>query len=400
MGDHWRRFPSPSRPGEVGRRQAPASDVRSLFSTRRLPVLSVRQGRGMRPATSAATKRRGWRLSNMDVAGRSRPSPPAREDAASRTPRAGRAFWKLWTAGAVSSLGDGLVLVAFPLLALTMTGDPLLIAGVAVADRLPALVLSLPAGVLADRVDRRRLAVVINLGRFALLAIFAAAVVSGRDSLPLLYGTVFLLGAGDMAFDVTTQACLPSMVDEEALNRANGLLLTAEVSGEQFVGPAIGGAIFAAAAAVPFVGDAVSFVAAALLIRRALPPSPPGRAHRRAIADLTEGLRWFFGNRVLRVLAPVVASLAFCQAMVLAELVLYGTRHLHLGGVGYGLFFALGASGNIAGALVASRAHARFGSAKCILGAAVVAGAAYLGMSFTSSVVTATIALFVEAVAV
>jgi MFS family permease len=82
----------------------------------------------------------------------------------------------------------------------------LLIAGVAIAGRLPSLLCSVPAGALADRVSRRRMVVVVNVVRVAALAIFAVAVLEGHDNLPFLYATVFVLGAGDMAFSVATQA--------------------------------------------------------------------------------------------------------------------------------------------------------------------------------------------------
>jgi MFS family permease len=309
-------------------------------------------------------------------------------------------FWRLFTANALSSVGDGLVIVAFPLLALTLTTDPVLIAGVAVAGRLPALLCSIPAGALVDRVDRRRLVFLVNLVRFVALAAFAGVVLAGADSLPALYATVFVLGMGEMVFSVATQACLPAMVPAGDLPRANGYLSTADVSGQQFVGPAIGGLTFAAGRALPFMADALSFVASALLVRKALPGKVQRSDRRPFLADIRAGLRWFFGNRSLRLLAVVVASLAFCQAMVFGELVLYGTRQLHLGHVGYGLFFAGTATGDVVGSLAAGRIYALWGPARCIVGAAVMAGSAYLVLSATASVATAMVVLFLEAFAV
>lgn len=291
-------------------------------------------------------------------------------------------------------------MVGFPLFSLTLTKNPLLIAGVAIAGRLPALLCSVPAGALADRVDRRRLVVLTNVVRMAALAAFAAAVLAGADNLPALYATVFVLGAGEMVFDAATQACLPSMVDADALPHANGRLAAAEVSGEQFVGPALGGVAYAASAALPFVVDAASFAASAFLIRNALPQTRLRKSRPSLIADIRAGLRWFVSHRLLRLLAVVVASLAFCQAMVTSELVLYGTHNLGLGRVGYGVFFALAASGNVVGAIFAGRIHARLGTARCIIGAAVLSASAYLVLAMTRSVVSATAALFMEAVAV
>jgi MFS family permease len=312
----------------------------------------------------------------------------------------GGPFWRLFTASAISSLGDGLVIVGFPLLALTLTRSPLLIAGVAIAGRLPAFLLSIPAGALADRVDRRKMVVAINLVRALVLAVFSVMVLNGHDSLPALYATVFLIGAGGMAFDVATQACLPAMVPLDELPRANGYLFTAEVSGEQVVGPGLAGFAFTVGRSLPFIGDAISFALSALVIRSALPHTPLRPDHPPFLEDIREGLRWFFSHRLLRLLGLVVASLAFCQAMVLSELVLYGTHQLQLGHVGYGLFFAGTCLGDVAGSLWAGRIYGRIGPARSLMAAAVVAGGAYIVLSVTHSVGLAMSVLFLEAVGV
>ena len=309
----------------------------------------------------------------------------------------GRPFWRLWGATEVSSLGDGVVMVGFPLLALTLTHRPLLIAGVAIAERLPALLLSLPVGGLADRMDRRRLVVLSTVLRAGALAIFAALVVAGTDTLFALYAAVFALGTGELVFDLATQACLPTLIPPSRLGQANSRLFAAEVSNEQFVGPAIGGVVFAAASSLPFVGDAVSFVAATLLLRRVPMGGDDRGGARPALArDVVEGLRWFLSHRLLRLLAVVVASLAFCQAMSLSLLVLYGVEQLHLSRVGYGVFLALAAIGNLTGALLAGRVHRWLGTSGCIVVAATIAGGAYLVMSVTASAAVATVALAAE----
>ena len=283
-------------------------------------------------------------------------------DAPSTKSRRGAPFWRLFAGNGISSVGDGLVLVAFPLLALTLTTSPVLIAGVAVAGRLPALLLSIPAGALVDRVDRRRLVMLINTVRVVALTAFTGAVLAGHDTLVSLYATVFVLGTADMMFNVATQACLPAMVVPDELPRANGYLATAELSGEQFIGPAVGGIAFGVGRALPFVGDAVSFVASLFLVRSALPETIHQRQKRPFARDIKEGLVWFLRNPLLRLLAVVVASLAFCQAMVFAELVLYGTRQLHLSHTAYGLFFAGAAAGNVIGALLAGRVLPQMGT--------------------------------------
>jgi predicted MFS family arabinose efflux permease len=223
-------------------------------------------------------------------------------------------------------------------------------------------------------------------------------------SLVAIYAAAFALGALETAFSAASQACLPSLVAVDELPRANGYLFAAQATGEQFAGPALGGLLFAAAAALPFVLDGVSFLASAALLCLALP-----RRRRRASAappresfgtDLASGLRWFTTHPVLRLLALVVASLAFCQSMVLAILVLYCLRVLHLGHAGFGLFLALAAVGNVVGGLLAGRITARLGTGRVVFAAALLAAAAYIVVGMTSALGIALLALAAEAVAV
>ncbi len=326
----------------------------------------------------------------------------ARRIASRRSPRPlGIRYWQLLAATGTSAVGDGLVLVAFPLLAVTLTRSPLLVAGVAVAGQLPWLLVSLPAGAVADRVDRRRLAAGVEIARAVALAVLTLAVALGADTLALLYGTAFLIGACETIFFAATNAVLPDLIGKETLARGNGYLLSAETAGEQFAGPALGGVIFAWLPAVPFLLDGVSYGVSAILLRRALPrQSAVCQAPGRLLADIRFGLAWFLRHRMLRVLALVISTLAFCQAVVLSVLVLYGLRVLHLGTSGYGLFLAAGALGNVGGGLVASRVYARFGPAMAVLGAGLVAAGAYVVLSRTSLVAVAVVGLAMQAIAV
>jgi MFS family permease len=91
------------------------------------------------------------------------------------TGRLGPDFRRLWTANAVSNLGDGVTLVAGPLLVASLTADPTAIAAAVLAQQLPWLLFSLVSGALVDRLDRRRLIVTVNLARAVVLAALAAS---------------------------------------------------------------------------------------------------------------------------------------------------------------------------------------------------------------------------------
>jgi MFS family permease len=156
--------------------------------------------------------------------------------------RLDRDFGKLWTAAAVSTLGDGITATAGPLLAATLTRDPLLIGVVGAASFAPWLLVGLVSGALVDRLDRRRVLWTVDLARAAVLAALAVAVLAGGASIPLLAGGAFLLGVGQTLFDSAAQASIPSLVGRapDRLATANGRLLGAQTVSQHFVGPPAG----------------------------------------------------------------------------------------------------------------------------------------------------------------
>jgi len=322
-------------------------------------------------------------------------------------PGLGRAYNLILGAGTVSSLGDGVAFVAFPLLATSLTHSAALIAGVAMASRLPWLVVALPAGALADRFDRRRMLTTIEASRMAVLLALGLSIATHRVDLLQLYLAAFLLGSFETGFVATTQAVLPEVIPGDQLAKGNGRLFAAQMAGEQFAGPAVGGLLFAAAAALPFVADGLSFAASAALLALALPRRPrrrvaaPVTVARRSIrSEVAEGVTWLTRQPVLRLVAVMIATFAFCQSMGLAILVVYGLRVLHLSGSAFGLFVAGGAIGNLIGALGAHRVLARVGIGRLLVGAGVLAGTAFLLVAGTSSVAVALGAFILEAVAV
>ena len=152
-----------------------------------------------------------------------------------RTPL-GSGFRLLWTSTALSNLADGILKVALPLLAIRFTDSPTLIAGLAFALTLPWLLFALPAGALADRVDRRQAMVLANTLRAALLAGLAVAILVGVGSIWALYAAAFCVGIAETIYDTSAQSILPQVVEHQQLPRANGLLFAAETTTNEFIG--------------------------------------------------------------------------------------------------------------------------------------------------------------------
>ena len=160
----------------------------------------------------------------------------------------GKRFQKVWAASAISLVGDGMILSAMPLLIAGLTTNTTLISGLEVARGLPWLVFGLLGGVVADRLDRRRVMAVVDAGRCIAVGLLALAVWQDNVSVGLIWIVAFMLGAGEVFFDNSAQSILPSLVDNEQIERANARFFVTENVARDLAGPAIGAALFAHAA--------------------------------------------------------------------------------------------------------------------------------------------------------
>jgi MFS family permease len=288
--------------------------------------------------------------------------------------RLGVAFWQLWSASALSNLADGLVKIALPLVAVTLTESPGLVAGVTLAVTLPWLVFALPAGALADRVDRRVAMVTANAVRAAAVAVLAVTLVLGLESsgaaIWALYLVALLLGTAETMYDTCAQSILPQVVPRDRLPRANGRLIAAELTANEFVGPPLGGLLVAATMAAAFATPAGLWAAAvgALLLLRG------GYSVRRAEpttlrSDVAEGLRYLWRHRLLRTLAAMTGLFNFATNATFAVFVLYAVgpnSAMVLTEVAYGLLFATLAAGSLIGALLADPIIRRLGRSRSL----------------------------------
>ncbi|MFC8535712.1 MFS transporter [Streptomyces sp. NPDC057249] len=307
-------------------------------------------------------------------------------------------FGRLWTAQTVSSLGDGITHAALPLVAFTLTRDPLALAVVTAASTLPWLLFGILGGALVDRWDRRRTMWVADTARAVLLAIPAAA--AGLDvlSIPLLAAVAFLLGLGGLFFDTAATAYLPDLLsrDPARLELANSRLRGAQTAMSGFAGPPAGSALLALGRAVPLVADAVSFALSALLVRT-LPamPRPVPEARESLLRQARAGASYVFRNQLLLGLAlrPAVGNIAFLA--VETVLVLFAHERLGIGAYGFGLLLTAEAAGGLFGAAVASRLGRRLGTGTALTCTAAVEGLAILGLASASDPYVAGLALAV-----
>ncbi len=313
--------------------------------------------------------------------GRMRSAPRRRRPAG--TPL-GAPFRRLWAASTVSNLADGVLKVALPLVAVRYTDSPALVAGLTFALTLPWLLFALPAGALADRLDRRHAMIGANVARALLVvALAAVALVPDAGSVAVLYVVAFGVGVTETLYDTSAQSILPQVVPRTALPRANGRLYAAELTANQFVGPPLGGLLVAAGAAVAFgLPGALWALAVGLLV--GLPGSfRPERTTRTTLrADIGEGLRFLWRDRLLRTLALMVGASNFASNAAFAVFVLYAVgpdSPLGLSEPAYGVLLTTMAVGAFAGSFVAERVVAFVGRAR-VLTLTVLTTAALIGV--------------------
>jgi predicted MFS family arabinose efflux permease len=273
----------------------------------------------------------------------------------------GAGFRTLWAASAISTIGDGITLAAGPMIIASITRDPAPVAVAAFCQQLPWLVFGLVSGVYVDRLDRRRLIVGVNLARAAALGTLAGAAALDAVSLPLVYAVFFVLGTTDTLADTASGALLPAVVDKDRLAEANARLSLTFSIGNQFLAKPLGAWLFALAAWTPFGTDALTFAAAAALIATLRPvQAPPAAARTRLRTDVTTGVRWLAGHRVLRTvsLAMGIGNVAFCAAF--SVFVLYVRDRLGLTNLGYGLLLTTFAIGGTLGIVTVRRLKQRW----------------------------------------
>ena len=300
----------------------------------------------------------------------------------------GADFLRLWSATAVSSIGDGIRIAVFPLLAATITRDPLLVAGVLFATRLPWLLFSLHSGAIIDRSDRRKLMVRVAVMRGLVMGVLAAALLAGFENLGILYVAAFLQGTGEVFSDNAAFALLPKVVPRDRLEDANGRLEAAVIVLNEFAGPGLGALLFMRATGLPFVVDAVTFLSAGALVWAMRHRAPRPRAdvvHKKVSAEIGEGLRWLINERFLLNLSIIGALTNFFLHATFAIAVLFVLEILNAGALGFAVLLAIEAAGALVGALAAGSVRRRLGTTRTIVGALLLAAAANLFIAATSS---------------
>ena len=264
--------------------------------------------------------------------------------------RFGRSFRWLLVATIVNNAGDGVAISAGPLLVASQTRDPFLVSLALLSENLPVLLFGVIGGVAADRFDRRRMVVAVNLGRAFVLAVLVATILAGSVNIAVVLVALFILGTAETFADAASSTLVPSLVAREDLGIANARMQGALLLLNQLLGPPIGAFLFAAGMALPFVTNAVAFALGALLISRVVIDA------RREVAessgwrsDMAEGIRWLVAHPPMRTLALTILTFNVTFGAAWGVLVLYAGERLGMDEVGFGLLTTALAIGGIGG---------------------------------------------------
>ena len=288
----------------------------------------------------------------------------------------GSRFDKLTVASGISNVGDGVMGAAFPLLVAFLTRDPLLVAGATFVGRLPWLLFGLLSGALVDRMDRKRVMVVTNSLRFVAISLLAWGVATENAGLVAVYVVAFALGVAETFFDTSAEAFIPRLVETRQLPAANARLQGLEFVASNLLGPPLGAFLFAAAAAVPFFVNGVSFLAAAVLILWIPGTYASERTTTETLRkEIGEGLRWLWAQRVVRTLVMTAGGTNLIMFSFMAVFVLFAQDILDVTDFTYGVLLAVVGLGGLVGAILAPRIIGAIGPGNTLrlnVGAAVV----------------------------
>lgn len=324
------------------------------------------------------------------------------------------AYWRQWSASAISNIGDGMNTAAMPLLAYSLTDDSRLLALVSFAVFVPWFLLALPVGVYVDRFDRRLLMVGANALRAALFAVIAITTATGTLGIGLLLVLLLVVGCCEVIFDSSAQAFLPAIVEPEQLPRANGILFATEVIGNGFVGLPFGAWLWVAAVGVPFGANAAALALAAILVFSIRPTrrpiddqtsdTEPGTCaiegvDSRFVDQLRTGLRWLFAHRLLRTLAILLGVTNMAHQMGMALLVKFAAEDLDVGPSGFGILLALMSIGSIIGGFAGDRIARHLGERQALLAAYLTFAVCMVGFGLAPHAAVLAVFAVIEGVA-
>jgi MFS family permease len=286
----------------------------------------------------------------------------------------GHDFTRIWSASLITNLVDGVLRLAAPLLAVSLTEDPILIGALTALGLLPWLFFAIPIGAIVDRVDRRKALVLGNSLRAVIALFIAFAVSQDFINIWLLLIAVFLFGICEVLVDTTSQAVLPQILDKSNFERGNSRLQISEVIVSQFAGAPLSGLLYAVSIALPFFFSTTGFILAGLLIllfpfEREINVRKEGDAGQEKLGlkgDIKFALNYLYQDKQIFSIVVITTLLGFFYSLSNAIAPLFVLKELKVSPALFGVVLAIQGVGALAGSIAAPMVSKYLGRGKAL----------------------------------
>ena len=281
----------------------------------------------------------------------------------------GPAFNRLFSASVISNLSDGLLAVAAPLLAISLTKDPILISMLSAFVMLPWLLFAIPIGLIVDRSNKRLLITLTNSIRFIAAGLISLAITTDTITIYWLLLATFVIGTCEVATDTAAQSLIPVILDKKNFEKANSRMNIAETVIQNFIGAPLSGFLYATAIVLPFILNSLGFLIAAIfvflipahLISHGSPEESETTEKKSFINDIKFGLNYLWNDKPLRRLVATTTALGFVYSLSSSTLILFITEVLELPAKYFGVLMACAGSGGVLGAFLTPALSKKFG---------------------------------------
>ena len=286
----------------------------------------------------------------------------------------GKDFSRIWSTSLITNLVDGVLRLSAPLLAVSLTEDPVLIGLLGALGLLPWLFFAIPVGAFVDRVDRRKALVMGNLMR-SILALFVAFSIS-QDfiNIWILLVCVFLFGICEVLVDTTAQAVLPQILDKSNFEKGNARLQISEVIVAQFAGSPLSGLLYAVSIALPFYFSTTGFVIAALVLalssfeKNLNPEKQEKHAQEKLglVGDIKFALNYLYQDKNILSLVLITTVIGFFYSLSTSIAPLFILKELDVAPAMFGAVLAIQGVGALLGSVIAPNAPKALGRGKAL----------------------------------
>lgn len=310
------------------------------------------------------------------------------------TEKLGPAFNRLFTASVISNLADGLLATAAPLLAISLTKDPVLISLLSALVMLPWLLFAIPIGLVVDRVDKRLLVTFTNSVRFLVAGLIALSIATDSITIYWLLLATFLIGTCEVAADTAAQSLIPAMLEKKQYERANSRMNIAQTVIQNFVGAPLSGFLYATAIALPFMLNSLGFLVAAVFVLmipahyvlKSETLQQSSNEKKSFISELRFGLNFLWNDLPLRRLVSATTSIGFFYSLSTSTLVLFITQTLKVPEKYFGVLMAVTGLGGVLGGMLTPQISKRFSRGRVLAVTIFISSISVLAQGFSPNV--------------